>query len=114
MDYKTVYYPSLIYLFFTNISYHNATTDIEYLKTLVKGIEIGLTSKSIGKFLQIPCKGLDLSGIDMSDKKILSKIFLPVQGLLMANNKLQPTARLIGRILTYNICLKLVGFNYFS
>jgi len=93
--------------------YHNTRTDVESLNTLVKGTEIELEIKSIGKILHISYKGLSLSEIDMSDDEILSKIFLPGQGPLMAN-KLQPTTRLIGKILAYNICPKTYSFNYFS
>ena len=89
MDYKLIYYPSLIYLFSTNISlYHNTRTNTKYLKTFVKAIELELTFKSIENILQIPYKGLELSEIDMSDEKILPKFFLHDQGLPMANNKL--------------------------
>jgi len=94
--------------------YHNTRTDGESLNTLVKRTKIELTVKSIDKILHIPYKGLDLREIDMSDNEILSKIFLLGQGLPMANNKLQHTARLIGRILAYNIYPKTDSFNYFS
>jgi len=62
--------------------HHNTRNDSESLKTLVKGIDIELTSKSIRKILQIHYKGLELSEIEMTDEEILSKIVLPSQGLL--------------------------------
>ena len=49
----------------------------------------------------------------MTNEDVLSQIFLPGQGLPMAN-KLQPTPRLIGRILADKICPKTWSFNYFS
>jgi len=82
MDAKTVFYPSLIHLFYTNMSLYNTKTDVESLNTLVKGTEIELTVKSTEKILHIPYKGLDLRKIDTSNNKILLKIFLPGQGLL--------------------------------
>ena len=50
----------------------------------------------------------------MDNDEVLSRIYLPSQGPSMANNKLQLIPRLIGRILTYNICLKTGSFNYYS
>ena len=93
--------------------YHNTRTDVGSLNTLVKVTEIELTVKSIEKILHIPYKGLDLKLICQT-MKFLSKIFLLSQGLPMANNKLQPTSRLIGRNFAYNICSKNDSFNYFS
>ena len=49
----------------------------------------------------------------MDDDEVLSNIFLPSQGLTMTNNKLKPVPRLIGRILTYNICPKIRSYNYY-
>jgi len=86
MDYKIAYYPSLIRLFFTNMTHHhNTKTDFQSLKTLVKDTNIELTSKSIDKILQIPYKGLKISYIEMTDEDVLSQIFLPGKGLPMAN-----------------------------
>ena len=93
--------------------YHNTRTDVGSLNTLVKVTEIELTVKSIGKILHIPHKGISHSEIDMSDDETLLKNFLQGQVLLMANNKLQPTSRLIGRILAFKICPKTSSFNYF-
>jgi len=70
------------------------------LSTLTIGININLTPKSLGKILNIPSHRLILNEIEMDDEKVLSKINLPGQGPPMANNKLQPISRLIGRLHT--------------
>ena len=50
----------------------------------------------------------------MDDEDVLGQIFLPGQHLPMSNNKLKPIPRLIGRILSYNICPKTGSYNYYS
>ena len=52
------------------------------LSTLVKGVEIKLTPKSLGRILHIPFHGLTLSEIEMTDDKVFSRIYLPGQGPL--------------------------------
>ena len=42
------YYPSLIYLFYTNLNYEDNDDNI-ILSTLVKGIEIKMTPRSLGR-----------------------------------------------------------------
>jgi len=95
---KQGYYSSLIYLFFTNLIYED--DDFAMLSTLFNGIDIDLTPKSLGNILNILSQCLALNEIEMDDEKVLSKINLPGQGPPMANNKLQPISRLIGRLHT--------------
>jgi len=82
---KQGYYPSLVHYFFTNLSFEKGDND-EYITSLVKNIEIELTTRTIGKALHIPYHGLSLDDIHMDNEEILSKIFLPGQGLPMTNN----------------------------
>ena len=78
----------------------------------MKNIEIELTTKFIGKILHITFRGIEIDENEMDNEEVLSKVFLPGQGLPMANNKLQPTPKLIVRILA-NICPKTESFDYF-
>ena len=110
---KDEYYPFLIYLFYTHINYED-NENATYLESFVKGVNFKLTIKQIGRILSIPYSGLTLDEIVMDDEDILNQIFLPGHHLPMANNKLKPIPRLIGRILSYNICPKTGSFNYFS
>ena len=84
------------------------------LSTLAIGININLTLKSLGKILNIPSHSVTLNEIEMDDEKVFSRIYLLGQGPPMANSKLQPIPRLIGRILAYNICVKMGSYNYYS
>ena len=52
IDQKQGYYPSLTYLFFTNLIYKDDDNSV-LLSTLVNGIDIELTPKSLGKILNI-------------------------------------------------------------
>ena len=111
-EFKQGYYPFLIYLFYTNLTYEDNEDDV-HIYSLVKGINIKLSPKSIGRILSIPFHGLLLDDITMDDEEVLSSIFLPGQGLPMTNTKLKPIPRLIGRILSYNICPKTGSYNYY-
>ena len=112
-DFKQAYYPFLIYLFYTNLTFEDNEDDV-HIYSLVKGINLKLSPKSIGRILSIPFHGLLLDEIIMDDEEVLSNIFLPGQGLPMTNTKLKPIPRLIGRILSYNICPKSGSYNYYS
>jgi len=87
---------------------------MKIISSLVKGVYIKLTPKSLGRIFSIPYHNLSLNDIDMDDEEVLSHVFLPDQGSPMTNTKLQPVSRLIGRILAYNICSKIESYNYFS
>ena len=102
----------MIYQFFTNLVFED-DDNYETLSTLVKGTEIDLTLKSLGKILHFSYTGLNLHDINMDDE-VLSRIYLPNQGPPRANNKLQPIPRLIDRIPAYNSCAKMGSFNYYS
>ena len=67
--------------------------------SLVKGVHIKLTPKSLGSIFSISYYGLSLNDIDLDDEEVLSHIFLLDQGPPINNRKLQPVSRLIGRIL---------------
>jgi len=110
---KHGYYPSLIYLFYTNLSYEDNNDNV-LLIILVKGIEIKLTSKSLSHILNILYHGLTLSEIEMTNEEVFFRIYLHGQGPPMTNNKLQPIPRLSGRIFAYNICFKTESYNYYS
>ena len=84
------------------------------LSTLIKGAEIKMSPRPLGRILCIPSHGLILSEIKMDDDEVLSRIYLPGHGPPMANTKLQPIPRLIARILAYNICQKIDSYNYYS
>jgi len=84
------------------------------LSTLVNGVDIELTPKSLEKILDISYQGLSLNEIELNDDEVFSRIYLPGQDPPMANNKLQPIPRFIGRILTYNIYPKSSSYNYYS
>ena len=112
-DSRQGYYPFLINLFYTNLTFEDNEDDV-HIYSLVKGINIKLSPKSIGRILSIPYNGLLLNDIEMDNAEVLSSIFLPGQGLTMTNNKLKPIPRLIGRILAYNICPKTGSYNYYS
>ena len=81
---------------------------------MVKGVNIKLSPKSLGRIFSITFHGLSINDINMDDAEVLSNMFLPGQGLPMSNNKLKPIPRLIGRILAYNICPKIGSYNYYS
>jgi len=109
------HYPNLIFLFFTNLEYETSTTNRCYLSSLVKGIEIKLTPKIIGKILNIPSSGAHLTDIIMNDQNILQNhIFLPGKNLPMITNKLRPIPRLVSRILSYNMIPKTGLFDHMS
>ena len=110
---KDAYYPFLIYLFYTNLAFED-NENKTYLASYVKGVHIKLSIKNIGRILSIPYSGLTLDEIVMDDEDVLDLIFLPGQHLPMTNNKLKPIPRLIGRILSYNICPKTGSYNYYS
>ena len=83
------------------------------LSTLVNGVDIELTPKSLGKILNIPYQGLTLNEVLMNDDEVFSRIYLPGQDPPVANNKLQPIPKLIGCTLAYNICPKTDNYNYY-
>ena len=107
--FKQGFYPSLIYLFFTNLTYKDDDNS-ELFSTIVKETEIELSSRSLGKIFHISYRGL--TPILMDDEEVLSRIYLLGQGPPMANNKLTPIPRLIGYFHAYNICPKMESFNY--
>jgi len=112
-DSRQGYYPFLIHLFYTNLTYEDNEDDV-HIYSMVKGVNIKLSPKSLDRIFSIPYHDLSINDINMDDAEVLSNIFLPGQGLPMSNNKLKPIPRLIGRILTYNICPKTVSYNYYS
>ena len=65
-DSRQGYYPFLIYLFYTNFSYEDNDDNV-MLSTLVKGIKIQLTPKSLSRILHIPYHDLNLSEIEMTE-----------------------------------------------
>ena len=109
---KQGFYPTLRHLFFTNLVYEDNGNEI--LSTIVKGTEIELTPRSLGKILHISYQDLTINDIHIDDEKVLSRIYLSGQGSLMADNKLQPIHRLITCIFVYNIRPKTRSYNYFS
>jgi len=70
IDHKQGYYPSLINLFFTNLIHEDDDNSVQ-LSTLVNGIDIELTPKSLGKILNIPYQGLTLNEIEMTDDEVI-------------------------------------------
>ena len=99
------YYPFLIHLFYTNLPYEDNDDNV-HINSLVKGVHIKLSPKSLGRILFIPYHDLSLNDINMDDDEVLSNIFLLGQGLPMTNNKLKFVSRLIGRILAYKYAQK--------
>jgi len=87
-DSRQDYYPSLIYLFLTNLNYEDNDDNV-ILFTLIKGVKIQLTSWSLGHILHNLSYGLTLSEIEMTDDEVFTRIYLPGQGPLRTNNKLQ-------------------------
>ena len=83
------------------------------LSTLVNGVNIELTPKSLGKILNIPYLGLALNDIEMNDDQVFSRVYLPGQSP-MVNNKIQLISSLIGRILAFNICPKTSSYHHYS
>ena len=81
---------------------------------MVKGVNIKLSPKSLGRIFSIPYHDLSINDINIDDAEVLSNMFLPGQGLPMSKNKLKPIPRLIGRILAYNIYPKIGSYNYYS
>ena len=79
----------MIHLFYTNLSYEDNDDNVQ-LSTLIKGVDIKLAPKSLGRILNISYHGLNLSEIDMTDEEVSSRIYLLGQGQPMTNNKLQP------------------------
>jgi hypothetical protein len=115
IDNLSFHYPNLIYLFYTNLSLESSTTNIDFISSLVKGIEIKLTPKDIGDILHIPSDGASLTEVIMNDQDILTNhIFLPGKGLPMLSNKLRPIPRLISRILSYNMIPKTGSYDHMS
>ena len=109
-------YPFLVQLFYTNIERVGTIGGSEKIKTLVKGMEIELTTKTIGKIFNIPYQGVSLSSVRMNDSDLLSNhIFLPGHGKPLNNsNKLRPFPRFIARILAYNLFPKTGSFHFIS
>lgn len=109
-------YPLLVQLFYTNITLVKTLRGTEKLHTLVKGIEIELTVKQLGRLLNIPYTGISLDDVRIEDQNVLSnKIFLPGLGLpLNHSNKLRPIPRFIARILAYNLFPKTGSFHFIS
>ena len=103
----------MIHLFYTNLTYEDNEDDV-HIYSMIKGVNIKLSPKSLGRIFSIPYHGLSINDISMDDAKVLLNMFLSGQGLPMFNNKLKPISRLIGRILTYNICPKAGSYNYYS
>ena len=64
---------------YTNLNFEDNDDNVQ-LSTLVKGIDIKLTPKSLGRILYIPYHGLTLSKIEMTDEEVVSRIYLPDQG----------------------------------
>jgi len=75
---KQGYYPSLIYLFYTNLSYEDNDDNVQ-LTTLVKGNEIKLTPKSLGRIINISYHSLNLSEIEMINDEVFSRTIFPVK-----------------------------------
>jgi hypothetical protein len=109
------YYPSLIYLFYTNIQVDETITRGKVILSLVKGMKLRLTPTMLEDILHIPNTGIPLHNVVMNDRDILNNhIFLPGKSLPMQNNKLRPLPRLVCRILAYNLIPKTGSFDYIS
>ena len=82
-DSRQGYYPFLIHLFYTNLTYEDNEDDV-HIYSMVKGINIKLSPKSIGRIFLISYHGLSINDINMDDAEVLSNIFFPGQGLPMS------------------------------
>jgi len=76
---KQEYYPFLIHFFYITLNFEDNGDNVQ-MTTLDKGVEIKLTSESLGHILHIPYHGLILSEIEMTNEKVFSHIYLPDQG----------------------------------
>ena len=76
------YYPFLIHLFYINLTYEDNDDNV-HIYSLVKGVNIKLSPKFLGRIFSIPYHGLSINDIDMVDAEVLSNMFLPGQGLPM-------------------------------
>ena len=88
-DSRQGYYPFLIHLLYTNLTYEDNDDDV-HIYSMVKGVNIKLSSKFLGHIFSIPYHSLFINDINMDDAEVLSNMFLPGQGLPMSNNKLKP------------------------
>ena len=68
-----------LHLFYTNLNFEDNDDNVQ-LSTLVKGVDIKLTPKSLGRIFHIPYHGLTLSKIEMTNGEVYSCIYLPGQG----------------------------------
>ena len=78
----------MIHFFDTNLTYED-NNDSVHIYSLVKGVHIKLSPKSLDRILSIPYHVLCLNDIEMDDDEILSHIFLPGQGSPMTDTKLK-------------------------
>ena len=107
-----VYYPELMWYFYTNLSVENEN---ETISSMVKGVSFTFDESSLGVILNLPSEEVKISDLQLNSKATLEKIhFSPNSVLPWTFSKLQPIPRLISRILSYNILLKLGSFYYFS
>ena len=84
----------MLFQFYTNLTFEDNEDDV-HIYSFVKGMNIKLSPKSIGRILSISYHGLSINDINMDDAEVLSSIFLSGQGLPMTNNKLKSIPRLI-------------------
>ena len=84
----------MIHLFYTNLTYEDNDDNI-HIYSLIKGVHIKLSPKSLGRILSILYHALSLNDIEMDDDEVLSHIFLPGQGPPITNIKLKHVPRLI-------------------
>ena len=83
-DSRQGYYPFLIHLFYTNLTYEDNDENV-HIYSMVKCVNIKLSPKSLGHIFSVPYHGQSINDINMDDAEVLSNMFLPCQGLPMSN-----------------------------
>lgn len=108
-------YPFLVKLFYTNLTFSNPPQP-KAIITSVKNVPITFNTTLLGVILGIPNIGLSLDHIQMDNKGVIKNIVVRGKKFQagMKANSLQPLARIIARILSYNIIPKKGSFTYIS
>jgi hypothetical protein len=100
-------YPFLVKLFYTNLAFSNPPQP-RVITTSVKNIPISFNPTLLGNILGIPSIGMSLDRIKMENRGVIQNIVIHGKKFKpgMSANSLQPLARIIARIFSYNIILK--------
>ena len=74
-DSRQGYYHFLIHLFYTNLTYEDNEDDV-HIYSMVKGVNIKLSPKSLGRIFSVPYYSLSFNDIKMDDAEVFDWLLM--------------------------------------